>query len=187
MPESKPEPPPIDFRAWIEAANTDQTKRSQRQVTAIILNAIALVDSFRGSLVFKGGALLAIAHGSQRQTSDLDFSARADPEMFAATFIEEMNRGLDRSRAQLGYTQWRCRVQGKLRLQPKNFSADNFPAVEANIAYARVGSRDEGHLGAGTCTHVIEVEFSFREPILETENLHLIASDSRIEVYSVNE
>jgi predicted nucleotidyltransferase component of viral defense system len=187
MSESPSEPTAIDLKTWIDQAVNDPTKHHQRQITAIILNAISLVDSFRGNLVLKGGTLLAIAHGSQRQTSDIDFTARADPEAFAVNFIDVMNRGLDRARARLGYTQWRCRIQGKLNLQPRNFSADSFPAIETKIAYALAGSRDERHLDAGTCTHVLEMEITFREPMIETEEITLLASNATIEVYSINE
>jgi hypothetical protein len=178
---------PIDLNDWIEEISADRAKHQQRQITVIILNAVALVEAFRGCLVLKGGMLLAIAHGSQRQTSDLDFSARADPEAFAARFVEEMNRGLDRARAQLGYAQWRCRVQGKIKLQPRGFATANFPAIAARISYARAGSIDEKHLLTDQCTNVIDIEISFHEPIIETEELRLLAGNAEIEVYSVNE
>lgn len=181
------EPSPIDLHAWIDEVSVDPVRRNQRQITAIILNATALVNSFRGNLVLKGGMLLAIAHGSRRQTSDIDFSARGDPEAFAEKFVEEMNRGLDRARARLGYVQWRCRVQGKIKLRPKSFAFATGPAVEARIGYARVGSPDEKHLLNDQCTNVIDIEISFREPIIETEELHLLAGNTEIEVYSVNE
>jgi predicted nucleotidyltransferase component of viral defense system len=187
MSDRSHEPHSVDLGAWIDEVAADPAKHSQRQITTIILNAVALVDNFRSSLVLKGGALLAIAHGSQRQTSDLDFTARADPDEFAGAFIEQMNRGLERARARLGYVQWLCRVQGKLKLQPRNFAANNFPAIGTRIAYARSGSRDEKSLYAGTCTHVIDVEISFREPIIETEEVTLLASNATIEVYSINE
>ena len=181
------EPPLINLSAWIAEAASDVAKHNQRQITTIILNAVAMVDFFHGNLVLKGGTLLAIAHGSQRQTSDLDFSARADPGEFAATFTDVMNRGLDRARAHLGYVQWRCRVQGKLKLRPRNFSSDRFPAIETRIGYARAGSADEKHLLAHNCTNVIDVEVSFRESIIETEEVRLLAGSNLLEVYSVNE
>ena len=182
------EPASLDLRAWIDQAAGDRRLRDQRQVVAVILNAVALVTSFRDRLVFKGGALLAVAHGSLRLTSDLDFTARdADPEEFAARFIAEMDRGLDRARARLGYVQWRCRVQGKLKLQPRNFAEDRFPALRARIGYAAAGTRDEAQLAAGNCTNVIDVEISFREPVIETQELQLVAANEMIEAYSLNE
>jgi len=188
MSDTFQEPALLDFRPWIDQAVSDPYLRDQRQVMAIILNAVALVPSFRGRLVFKGGALLAVAHDSPRLTRDLDFTARADdPEEFAAGFAAEMDRGLDRARARLGYAQWRCRVQGKLKRQPRNFAADRFPALRARIGYARTGSKDEAQLTAGNCTNVIDVEISFREPVIETEELQLVASNGLIEAYSLNE
>lgn len=188
MSDPAQEPALLDLRPWIDQAGTDAFLRDQRQVMAITLNAVALVPAFRGRLVFKGGALLAVAHGSPRLTRDLDFTARTDdPEEFAADFAAEMDRGLDRARARLGYAQWRCRVQGKLKRQPRNFAADRFPSLGARIGYARAGNKDEAQLAAGNCTKVIDVEISFREPVIETEEIRLVAGNGLIETYSLNE
>ncbi len=189
MSDTAAEPPPLDLRAWVAEMQGTPTTHAQRQIIAIILNAVAMVDAFRGSLVLKGGTLMAIAHGSRRQTIDLDFTARGAPEHFAQTFVTEMNRGLDRARARLGYAQWRCRVQGTPRRKPRpqNFATADGPALEARIAYARTGSRDITHLEAGTCTHVIPIEVSFREPLIDTIDARLLAGGPILQVYSVNE
>lgn len=181
-------PPPIDFESWINQDHIDRFVRDQRQVISIIINAIGIMPKFKEQLVFKGGALLAIAHGSPRLTSDLDFTAQTEnPDEFAEIFVDEMNKGLERARTRLGYVQWRCRVQGRLKLQPRNFSENRFPALGARIAYARIGSKDEQHLNAGNCANVIDVEVSFREPVIETEEIQLIASNGVIRAYSINE
>jgi len=181
------EPPIINLVDWIAEAGSDRIKRAQREVTAIILNAVASEEDLRANLVLKGGTLLAVAHGSSRQTTDIDFTSKADPEEFAAAFPERMNRALDRARARLGYVNWRCRVQGKLDRQPRNFAADSFPSVAARIAYARAGTPSEKRLDAGHCSDIIEMEISFREPLVETQEVKLLAGNTRLEVYSVNE
>ncbi len=171
MSDAASEPPLLDLISWVEEVAANPTSYTQRQITAIILNAVAMVEAFRGNLVLKGGTLLAVAHGNQRQTIDLDFTARGEPEAFADSFAAEMNQGLARAIARLGYAKWRCRVQGvpKRKPRPETFAAADGPALEAKIAYARVGSRDIAHLEAGTCTHVIPIEVSFREPLIDTD------------------
>lgn len=189
MRDAAAEPTELKLRAWIDAARGNTTTHDQRQIITIILNAVALIETFRTTLVLKGGNLLAIANGDPRQTVDLDFTARGDPTLFAETFGANMNQGLDRARARLGYAQWRCRVQGVVRKRPRPelFATATGPALEANIAYARVNSRDMPHLIADTCTHTIPIEISFREPMIDITPVRLEPGGNRIEVYSVNE
>jgi len=181
------EPSLIDLKSWVAEAANDRIRRAQREVTEIILNAVALEKSLQANLVLKGGTLLAVVHGSARQTSDIDFTSKADPEEFIENLADRMDVALDRARARLGHVHLRCRVQGKLRLQPRNFAADSFPSVAMNIAYARAGSSSEKRLEAGQCTDIIPVEISFREPMIEVQEVTLVAANARLEVYSLNE
>ena len=77
----EPEPKQtLDISAWVRKARANPILYRQRQMTDILLNAVALTPGFCDGLFLKGGILMALAYGSPRTTSDIDFSALGDPE-----------------------------------------------------------------------------------------------------------
>src|SRR5687768_15347171 len=86
----------VDIRSWVEAAAHNPTLYRDRQVTEIVLTAIGLAPSLSNTLVLKGGTLMALGFSSDRLTSDVDFTAMADPEGFEEAMTADLNRLMPR-------------------------------------------------------------------------------------------
>ena len=184
----------LDLGRWIGLAGPDKVNRRRRQVAEITLHAIALERRLGQSLVLKGGSLLAIAYGSPRFTADLDFTARefsADaPELIRSL----LDPALIRAAAALGYAGLRCRVQTvKRRPRPDTFTGADAPALKVTIGSAGDKASEARNLDAGTAADVLELDISYREPLVSIEEIPLLgsvepaAAPYRLLVYSVVE
>jgi hypothetical protein len=92
MYEEQTVPRHIGITAWIDQARADPVRHVERQVTAILLHAVGITPELRASLVLKGGILMSIAHGSYRQTGDVDFTAITDPEPYASRLKQVLDQ-----------------------------------------------------------------------------------------------
>lgn len=184
----------LDLGRWIDLAGPDKVNRRRRQVAEITLHAIALERRLGQSLVLKGGSLLAIAYGSARFTSDLDFTARdfsADaPELLRAL----LDPALLRAAAALGYADLHCRVQTvKLKPRPAMFAGADAPALKVTIGSVGGGLSERRSLEAGMASDVLELDISYREPLVSIEEVPLLgrvdsaAAPHTILVYSLAE
>ena len=136
----------IDILKWVNRARVDEETHRQRQVTEIILHAIARELKLNEKLCLKGGVLMGLAYDSPRQTSDIDFSfATADsPDQNTAdTFRNLLNDALPHAAATLGYTDLVVRVQSIEGLPGNRYPDADFPALKLKIAYAKRGSSQE--------------------------------------------
>ena len=196
MPEpgSLPGGPALDLGRWIGLAGPDKVNRRRRQVAEITLHAIALERRLGQSLVLKGGLLLAIAYGSPRFTSDLDFTARE----FSADAPESLRALLDpalvRAAATLGYADLRCRVQTvKPKPRPAMFAGADAPALKVTIGSVAGGPGERRSLEAGMASDVLELDVSYREPLVSIEEVALLgrvepaAAPRTLLVYSLAE
>lgn len=184
----------LDLGRWIDLAGPDRVNRRRRQVAEITLHAIALERRLGQSLVLKGGSLLAIAYGSPRFTADLDFTARE----FSANAPELLRALLDpalvRATAALGYAGLRCRVQAvKLKPRPDTFTGADAPALKVTIGSASGKASEARSLDAGMAADVLELDISYREPLVSIEEIPLLgrvevaAAPRKLLVYSVVE
>ena len=64
----------VNITEWIDSVKADPIVHAQRQITEIILHAIAMTPFLAGRLYMKGGLLMGLGYGSARQTTDIDFS-----------------------------------------------------------------------------------------------------------------
>ena len=77
----------IDNSAWVNRVQSDPIAYRQRQAVEIALHSIAkLLKPYRFYL--KGGLLMGLAHGSPRQTTDIDLTAGFRAEEDIAERIE---------------------------------------------------------------------------------------------------
>ena len=161
------DPLKVDVPAWIEAVGSDPVAKRQREVTEIVLNAIALTPELDETMLLKGGVLMGLAYQSPRQTSDLDLTATMPPSEDVGERIRSLlDAAFPLAAARLGYTDLVARVQSaKRRPRSEGFVAANAPALQLKIAYADRGTGQERALWAGRASRVIDADVSFNEPV----------------------
>lgn len=109
---------------------------------------------------------MALAFKSEHVTGDVDFSADADPEVFADLVVEELNALLPETAITLGYIDLLCRVQSVKKMpKAKNFEEHDFPALLVRIGSAVRGAGEEKRLDIGQATRVLDMEISFRDRV----------------------
>lgn len=104
----------MPLSARVEQAKADPVLHAGRQATEILLYAIGIEPKLRDTLVLKGGILMSLAHGSHRQTGDVDFSAIVAPERFAGQLRVMLDAALPAAAAALGYVDTVCAVSGSI-------------------------------------------------------------------------
>jgi hypothetical protein len=178
----------VALTEWVEQAKADPVRYQERQVTEILLHAIGITPALSGSLVLKGGILMSLAHGSFRQTGDVDFTAIVEPQPFAGMLRETINRALPQAAADLGYVDVRCAVQRfEYKPRPQGFEESTAPALKLTIGYARQGTPDEERLKDGKSTRVLQVDISFRETIVHASDITIQEPEVVIQAYDVEE
>lgn len=178
----------VDVRAWVEAAKTDQVRYRDRQVTEIVLAAIGVAPNLKRALVLKGGAVMALAFKSERVTGDVDFSADADPEVFADLVVKELNALLPKTAITLGYIDLLCRVQSVKKMpKAKNFEEHDFPALLVRIGSAVRGTGEEKRLDIGQATRVLDMEISFRDQVYAFQELTLTDAGVAVRAFTLHE
>jgi len=178
----------VDIRSWVEAAAHNPALYRDRQVTEIVLTAIGLAPSLSNTLVLKGGTLMALGFSSDRLTSDVDFTAMADPEGFEEAMTADLNRLMPRAAIQLGYLDLICRVQS-VRKMPKsrNFADHAFPALLVRIGSAKRDTPEARRLDAGAAPRVLDVEISFRDHVYSSQSLQLAQAGVAVRAFSLHE
>lgn len=181
-------PSGINIRDWVDEAKADPVKYRSRQAAEILLTAIGLTKSLKDCLFLKGGTLMALGFRSTRVTADIDFTTDAEPDDLPKRIENELNDGLRRSQAKLGYLDILCRVQKvKMRPRPENFSELTCPALEVSIGYVKKGSKGEKRFHEGMATDTVKVEISFKEQVSAFQELHLSGPEVAIKAYSETE
>lgn len=178
----------IALSAWVEEAKADPVKYAERRVTEVLLHAVGITASLQQSLVLKGGVLMSLMHGSYRQTGDVDFTAIVDPEPYAQQLKALLDRSLLRATADLGVTDLLCVVQ-RFDYQPRKegFAGQTAPALKLSIGYAIKGTSDEKRLQEKQSTRIVEVDISFKEKVLNTEEVVIEDPDISILTYQYEE
>lgn len=178
----------VDIRAWVEAVRADPTRYRDRQVTEIVLAAIGLAPSLNTSLILKGGAVMALAFKSNRQTGDVDFSSIVEPADFAEKAVEELNALLPRAAITLGYLNLLCRVQTVKKMpRPLNFEEHDFPALLLRIGSAQRGTKEEPKLAEGKASRVLDIEISFRDQVYAFQELNLTGAGVAVRAFTIHE
>lgn len=175
----------VDLAAWVNEARADPVKFRARQVTEILLHAVGLSPILRASLVLKGGTLMSLAFGSPRTTQDVDFTAAADPDDLPDHLRDALDTALRRATAELGYVDLLCRVQS-FKYQPRRdgFEECQAPALQVTIGSALRGTGEVARLERGAAPQVLGVDISFKEPLLDAQELRLDELAVSLQAYS---
>lgn len=178
----------VALSAWVDQVKSDPVRYVERQVTEILLHAIGITPKLNDTLVLKGGVLMSLAHGSFRQTGDVDFTARIEPEPYAGNLKELLNTALRRSALDLGYVDLLTAVQRfEYRPRPETFADSTAPALDLSIGYAQRGTADESRFHNGKASRVIQVDISFREKVMNATELIIEEPHVAIQAYTIEE
>lgn len=163
---------PID--AWIEEVRDDPIAHRDRRVTHILLAAIGFTPDLQKTMILKGGTLMMLAFGSPRGTQDVDFTVTATPEPFAAELAKKLDPAMQRASAQLGYLDLVCRVQ-KLKRLPRleTFETATASALRITIGHAQRGTNEERRLDEKQAPRALQVDLSFKDPVIHVTGAHL--------------
>lgn len=172
----EPRPPAtLDLTAWVRRAASNPVLHRQRQVTEILLYAVAITPGFGSELFLKGGVLMAIAYGSPRNTGDVDFTAIGDPEEVRRRVAAALDSSFREAAVRTGHPNILCRVQRvRARPRPETFASSPIAALQITIGSAERSNPSEvTRLEAGEATQVVRIDLSFHEPIGSVQKLVL--------------
>lgn len=173
---------------WVKQVAGDPIRHRERQITEILLHAIGLTPALKETLVLKGGILMSLAHGSYRQTGDVDFTAIVDPQPYANTLRAILDAALARAAAELGYVDIVSAVQ-RFEYLPRQEGFENFtaPALKLTIGYAKRGTPDEVRLKAKHSTQALQIDVSFKESVLHETELTIESPNVSLRTYKIEE
>lgn len=190
------EPVEADIDAWIDRAEGDSTLHLARRVGRIVLAAIGLSPRLGGDLVLKGGTLMAIAFGSMRSTSDLDFTASSEIDSFEEMLRDELDQAMRRARLELGELALECSVQAVDRKPPPQRVPDpSTPALEIKVGCIVVGpgmderklERQRDRLRSGRVSDIVQIDVSFRDKVHQAQDIRLTNVAATIRAFTAEE
>jgi hypothetical protein len=165
----------VDLAGWREKKQADPSIYLKRQASEVILFAIALCPQLQPYLLLKGGTLMGVAHGSPRQTVDIDFTMTTSADETDKDEIKTwLNQSMKMARAILGHDLLELGVQN-FKWDPKGNpqKARNFRALGLKIGYAIRGTNQHKLLLDGRAATVVEIDISFNEPESRIQILEL--------------
>ena len=175
----------VNITEWIDSVKADSTTHAQRQITEIILHAIAMAPLLANRLYMKGGLLMGLRYGSARQTSDIDFSTSSDDHT-ADELRKLLDPALRRAAATLGYADFVLQVQSIKEQPHRRYPNANFPALEVKIGYATRSTKQEERLKEKQASNVVQLDISFKEKTSEVQTLELTEGTTLL-AYSLND
>lgn len=172
----------IDIARWVNA-ESNPSRKLFREAVHVLLTAISRSPHLSGTMVMKGGILLALCYGSSRYTRDVDFSTRMRYQDFDLDgALSELRDALARAVGDSPY-ELECRLQS-YELMPANQPEATFPTLRLRVGYAsRANLRATQRLRAGGGSDIVQIDCSFNEVVQQVERLEL-DEESAVEVYS---
>lgn len=163
----------LKIEDWVK-----QSPSGFREAVHIILTAFSKEEWLAEVSYMKGGILMALAHGSSRYTSDIDFSTQLprNPDKV----LELITKGLAIANSELNYATY-CRLQSH-KTNPRDLNS-NFPTLTMKVGHAKRGTKDFDRLITGKCTQLIPVDYSFSEDVPCSTSFEI--GSSIIKAYSI--
>ncbi len=175
----------VDIVRWVRDAAG--TTRRQREITQIILHAIAITSSLREVLYLKGGVFMGLVYDSVRLSADVDFSVAdtVEPDKSIGNILREaLDPALLRAASECGHPQTVLQVQSVKEMPGNRFLEAISPALKIKIGYADRGTRQHEKLLEGKARSVIAMDISFNETIEEIQILQ-ISDENTVLAYSL--
>jgi len=160
----------IDIPNWVDGARANRREYRRRQVVEVLIEAIASHDELKYDILLKGGTLMALAYGSTRATTDIDFTARSHDRGEVDGIAALLDNTFAQAARKAGYPRLLCRIQGIKKKPPRNDAT--FPTYEIRIGSAEVDTNEALRLAMGQAVDVARIEISFNEFIGSTQELH---------------
>ncbi|MHB8455740.1 MAG: nucleotidyl transferase AbiEii/AbiGii toxin family protein [Acidiferrobacterales bacterium] len=175
----------VDIHGWVEKAGLISEQKF-RQAVHTILHAIATTPNLKTEMIMKGGILLALQYSSSRFTRDIDFSTPALVRDFnMRAFLSELEQALAMAVEDLEYG-LDCRIQSH-EMRPPSPDA-TMPTLKLRIGYAdKADHNSHKRLLNKQHPNVVEVDYSFNEPISEQTRVLELNDGGYLTVYSFNE
>ncbi|MGB4811048.1 MAG: nucleotidyl transferase AbiEii/AbiGii toxin family protein [Methylophilaceae bacterium] len=167
----------INWEKWVGGGG-DQKWMPLRQAVHTVLLAIANCESLKSHMMLKGGILMALCYDSTRYTRDIDLSQTSKYQTGdESKLLEELQAAIQDSVQELSYG-LDCKVQSS-QLKPPSEKNPTFPVLEVKIGYAyNDDKKNHPRLVAGTCTNVLEIDFSFNEKTKSAEEFEIAEGQS---------
>lgn len=170
-----------DIPEWVGKSNNIPS--NFKKAVHIILTAISLDSDLSSVMVMKGGILMGVKYGSERFTTDIDFS-NDNPlsEDDLSKVKERLQNALDQANVDI-LNGIQCRLQSIIR-QPKKEDAP-FPSLKIKIGYAETkNGKQISRLKEGKSSDIVSIDYSFNEYTGSTEKISLTNSET-INCYSL--
>lgn len=163
------------IESWVNSSPEGQ--ENFRKAVHIILMAISLHDELSESMVMKGGILLGIRYGSNRYTTDIDFStSKKMTTLNEEELKEQINLKLIEAETELFYGIF-CAIQ-KLKKMPKKADA-TFPSLKITIGYSQKNNpATMRRIMRGESSQVVSIDYSFNEFTGGTQEIGITGEDS---------
>lgn len=163
------------IKNWVDSSPEGQ--ENFRKAVHLILMAISLHDELSESMVMKGGILLGIRYGSNRYTTDIDFSTTSKiSNLKEEELKEQINLKLIEAETELFYGIF-CAVQ-KLKKMPKKLDA-TFPSLKITIGYSQKDNpATMRRMMRGESSQVVSIDYSFNEFTGGTQEIGITGEDS---------
>lgn len=176
----------VSLDDWLTRTNAEY--EPIRIAMYMVIYAFASDDFLSKNIVLKGGSLLSLGYGSQRHTTDIDFSI-IDSEGFNPDEFEKiLERALFKANVVFSPKGISCAFQS-VKYRPKissgNFPKYRFPSIEMKIGYAKKNNESQMRkLEEKMSANVISIDISLNEIIGDIGNM-VVETDSGSENISV--
>ncbi len=171
----------VDIPNWVDGARANRREYRRRQVVEVLIETISSTEDLKYALLLKGGTLMALAYGSTRATTDIDFTATSEDQGNVDELAQMLDDGFPAAARKAGYPRLLCRVQ-KINKKPPRDDA-TFPTYEVRIGSAEAGTDEQRRLEAGQAVDVARLEISFNEFIGASQEIYF-ESDKSLLAYS---
>jgi predicted nucleotidyltransferase component of viral defense system len=162
-----------EMSAWRKQQGTTGEEARRRLVQFVVLASMSLSARLASGVAFKGGNALRFAHGNQRSTLDLDFSAESGFPDSPADIKNLMDVAL-----KIGERRYQVKARCQsIHRKPPGFEK-TMPTYSIKVCYQLPGDRyyqniDERLAAGKTLSDVVEVEISLNDVLCETGEAQL--------------
>jgi len=181
---------PIHLDEWINKTNPEY--QPIRIAMYMVLYAFASNEILSKNIAFKGGGLLSLNYGSQRHTTDIDFSLIDNEEFNREELTKEIESSLIKSNILFIQKGIKCKLQN-IKFRPKGktddeFLAHRFPSIVITIGFSKISDQNQlKKLEEGMAANTISIDVSLNEVLGDLSEMTISSIgniEETIQVYS---
>lgn len=173
---------------WIN--KTDPEYQPIRIAMYMVLYAFASNELLSKNIVFKGGGLLSLNYGSDRHTTDIDFSLISKDGFNREELKEEIEKSLIKANVLFIQKGVKCRLQG-IKFRPKGetdeqFLSYRFPSIVITIGFAKISDVNQiKKLDEGMAANTISIDLSLNEVLGDLSEMTISTMNNVEEIIKV--